>query len=437
MFCFTWRSVVAGLQMSVMDGYLVDQFLNEDAKLFHSVWTNLVGAAIAIHCGFGRVIEVFRVVRIEVFTWKFERTRGPSKWSKKEMCRREHSLHNLRNLQWTEWNGYLRPRAELISIKDFQKMKPPVFGGGIDPSRADDWELGMEKIFAVMTSAQCPETHKTIRDSRANEFSNLKQPDSMSMAGYDKKFTELSRYASHLVATDALRAQRLVDGLNDKYRLQVKLSGKRTYTDVLNVALMVEEEQAKMRGSDGGQQTKRINYVPPKDQRGASSFKKRNTKYIGVESGWSQGGSSSSGSGSQLCPKCGRMHRGQCYRDMGACFKCGAVGHVMKNCPTWAKQSVATPAATISSGQSTGTKPDAGKKQARAFALIPGDPENANSVVSEKLRVPPGKTLSSQCGIYTEGRFSHNISRCLVSFKRVLDHPPAPENVKEIDMVSL
>ncbi|KAH7835690.1 hypothetical protein Vadar_028821 [Vaccinium darrowii] len=210
------------------------------------------------------------------------------------------------------------PRAELISIKDFQKMKPPMFGGGIDPSRADDWELGMEKIFAVMTPAQCPEMHK------------------------------------------------------------VKLSGKRTYTDVLNVALMVEEEQAKVRGSDGGQQPKRINYVSPKDQRGASSFKKRNTN----TSGWSQGGSSGSGSGSQLCPKCGRMHRGPCYRDMGACFKCGAVGHMMKNCPTWAKQSVATPTATISSGQSTGTKLDAGRKQARAFALIPGDPESANSVVS-------------------------------------------------------
>ncbi|KAH7860538.1 hypothetical protein Vadar_014671 [Vaccinium darrowii] len=312
------------------------------------------------------------------------------------------------------------PRAELISIKDFQKMKPPMFGGGIDPSRADDWELGMEKIFAVMTPAQCPEMHKvvlatynfegeahrwwlqqrereanmtwgrflevfhekyypqTIRDSRANEFSNLKQPDNMSTAEYDKKFTELSRYAPHLVATDTLRAQRFVNGLNDKYRLQVKLSGKRTYTDVLNVALMVEEEQAKVRGSDGGQQTKRINYVSPKDQRGASSFKKRNTN----TSGWSQGGSSGSGSGSQLCPKCGRMHRGPCYRDMGACFKCGAVGHMMKNCPTWAKQSVATPAATISSGQSTGTKLDAGRKQARAFALIPGDLESANSVVS-------------------------------------------------------
>ncbi|KAH7837821.1 hypothetical protein Vadar_018448 [Vaccinium darrowii] len=234
----------------------------------------------------------------------------------------------------------------------------------------------------------------------------------MLTAKYDKKFTELSKYAPHLVATDALRAQRFVDGLNDKYRLQVKLSGKRTYTDVLNVALMVEEDQAKVRGSDGGQQTKRINYMPPKDQRGASSFKKRNTN----TSGWSQGGSSSSGSGSQLCPKCGRMHRGQCYRDMRACFKCGTVGHMMKNCPTWAKQSVATPAATTSSGQSTGTKPNAGKKQARAFALIPGDPENANSVVSEHctevfLKMGDGRiTLNTNFG----GKFVNDPSKSYI-----------------------
>lgn len=58
------------------------------------------------------------------------------------------------------------PRAELISIKNFQKMKPPVFGGGIDPSRADDWKLGMEKIFAVMTPAQYISKNKSTCQKR-------------------------------------------------------------------------------------------------------------------------------------------------------------------------------------------------------------------------------------------------------------------------------
>lgn len=57
------------------------------------------------------------------------------------------------------------------------------------------------------------------------------------------------------------------------------------------------------------------------------------------------------------------------------------MGHMMKNCPTWAKPGAA-PTATTSSGQSTGTKPDVGKRQGRVFALVPEDLQNANSVVS-------------------------------------------------------
>lgn len=41
-----------------------------------------------------------------------------------------------------------QPMAEM-SIKDFQKMKPPIFERGFDPLKADNWVLGMEKIFAV------------------------------------------------------------------------------------------------------------------------------------------------------------------------------------------------------------------------------------------------------------------------------------------------
>ena len=33
------------------------------------------------------------------------------------------------------------------------------------------------------------------------------------------------------------------------------------------------------------------------------------------------------------CLKCGKKHNGVCYRESGACFKCGQMGHCIKNCP--------------------------------------------------------------------------------------------------------
>ncbi|KAH7855858.1 hypothetical protein Vadar_029787 [Vaccinium darrowii] len=240
-------------------------------------------------------------------------------------------------------------RDGLMSIKDFQKMKPPLFEGGIDPSKADDWELGMEKIFVVVNPAQCSEVHKvvlatyslegeahrwwvqqrgrepnmtwarflevfhekyypqTIRDSKVSEFSELKHRNCLSVARYDKKFPDLSRFAPHMVATDAPRAQRFVEGLNDELRPQVKMLRLQTYVDVLNVSLMLESELAKVNGKSGGQQVKRTNYLLPVAKRGNNSFKKQNTSVFGRNYGSGSGGNNSR---APLCPKCGRFHRG-------------------------------------------------------------------------------------------------------------------------------
>lgn len=84
----------------------------------------------------------------------------------------------------------------------------------------------------------------------------------MSLAEYDKKFMELSRFAPHMVATGALRAKRFEDGLNEELRGVVKMLSLQTYTDLLNVSLMSGKEWARISGKDGGQQMKCTNYVP-------------------------------------------------------------------------------------------------------------------------------------------------------------------------------
>ena len=43
--------------------------------------------------------------------------------------------------------------------KEFKKMKPPQFHGGLDPLKAEAWVLGIEKLFEVFS---CSETQKVL-----------------------------------------------------------------------------------------------------------------------------------------------------------------------------------------------------------------------------------------------------------------------------------
>ena len=43
--------------------------------------------------------------------------------------------------------------------KEFKKMKPPQFHGGLDPLKAEAWVLGIEKLFEVFP---CSDTQKVL-----------------------------------------------------------------------------------------------------------------------------------------------------------------------------------------------------------------------------------------------------------------------------------
>ncbi|KAG5516372.1 hypothetical protein RHGRI_037180 [Rhododendron griersonianum] len=110
--------------------------------------------------------------------------------------------------------------------------------------------------------------------------------------------------------------------------------------------------------TSGNEQRRQVSYVPPRNQGGSNPFKKQNTG----TSGWSQGSSSGGGNQNRPCGKCGRVHTGQCYRDAGACYKCGQMGHLMRNCTNAPRPGFVGPIATTSSAQSSGTKLDSGKR---------------------------------------------------------------------------
>ncbi|XP_028114966.1 uncharacterized protein LOC114312868 [Camellia sinensis] len=248
----------------------------------------------------------------------------------------------------------------------FMKMKPPTFFGGIKPLKAETWLLEMEKLFEVFP---CTEIHKVLlatytlkdeaqrwwlliqntngnmmwtgfneifyekyfpqyfRDRKVSEFQELKQ-GRMSVAEYEVKFTELARFAPHMVDTDYKKACKFEGGLNLDIFDRVGVLKLPTYVQVLDRSLMAKVTLAPMKQSKAPTATidwrgKRSGYGFRKDRSHVN--KKQNT-------GFTSSSSQSSGS-IPVCPDCGRRHRGVCYRASDACFQCGKTGHMVKDCP--------------------------------------------------------------------------------------------------------
>ncbi|XP_028065933.1 uncharacterized protein LOC114268900 [Camellia sinensis] len=130
--------------------------------------------------------------------------------------------------------------------KEFKKMKPPIFKGGIDPMKAEAWVLYVEKLFEVFP---CTEAQKVqlaaftledeactwwmltivehqgltwtrflelfydkyfpqcMRDKKVTEFETLRQGNK-TIAEYEAQFVELAWFAPHMMDTDHKKARK-------------------------------------------------------------------------------------------------------------------------------------------------------------------------------------------------------------------------------------
>ncbi|GFZ12732.1 hypothetical protein Acr_23g0011170 [Actinidia rufa] len=226
------------------------------------------------------------------------------------------------------------PMESVAVVRQFLKLKPPTFKGVIDPVKANNWILAMEKNFRLLRRREQQKVEirsyllageasrwwnlkevrepkmdwarfkvifreklvpRAVQNVKCSEFEHLKQLGT-TIADYEGSFTNLAEYAPHLVATDEMRARRFEDGLRHKIKRVIRPLVLPTYTEVLDRAIIVEQDEierkkyfdSKRRQNFGG--------------KGTSGQKKQKPEMKSRNFGNNPKGQV------QVCQKCGRYH---------------------------------------------------------------------------------------------------------------------------------
>ncbi|XP_074367382.1 uncharacterized protein LOC141707862 [Apium graveolens] len=153
-------------------------------------------------------------------------------------------------------------QAMANAFKSFKLVKPPEFHCVADPVQARAWLKEVEKTFERIGTEEAHKTNfatyllkgekydpKFMEIQMQRKFLELKQ-ENMSVAEYEAKFTELSRFVPQLVSIEEKKAERFQQGL--KQWIQNKLA----ILEITDYATLVQKATIAEAGSEMSQKMK-------------------------------------------------------------------------------------------------------------------------------------------------------------------------------------
>ncbi|RVW22176.1 Transposon Ty3-G Gag-Pol polyprotein [Vitis vinifera] len=205
----------------------------------------------------------------------------------------------------------------------------------------------------------------SVRRQKVGEFIRLEQGD-MTVAQYEAKFTELSRFSPQLIATEEEKALKFQDGLKPYLKNKISILKLGVYSEVVDRALIAEKDNEELH-----------QYREQQRKRNRSDGAHGNQAQRRSTSGRNQNKGKAAQNLDGACPTCGKKHGGRpCYRETGACFGCGKQGHLIRDCPENTKFITGKPK---EENKEDKQKP---KAQGRVFAMTHRDAQATSDVVT-------------------------------------------------------
>ncbi|XP_063938038.1 uncharacterized protein LOC135147914 [Daucus carota subsp. sativus] len=188
----------------------------------------------------------------------------------------------LMRMQATNLNQQQRQPETGVTFKAFQSVHPPEFRGSADPAEARTWLKEIEKAFELVKVGEEQKTvfasyflkgeanywwesrkglegagviqwekfnelflekyfPRYVQDKMEIKFLELKQGN-LSVAEYEAKFTELSRFVPEYVDSEIKRAKRFQQGLKQWIRSRIAMFELKEYPAMVQKAMIIEGE---------------------------------------------------------------------------------------------------------------------------------------------------------------------------------------------------
>ncbi|XP_022155925.1 uncharacterized protein LOC111022925 [Momordica charantia] len=252
-------------------------------------------------------------------------------------------------------------QEEVQFIRDFKRFGPPVFNGVSErPTAAEEWVRELEALYVYLgcsddfkvrgavfmlqgeavnwwESVAAAEDHAnvpvtwarfkdllyeyyfpvTVRNEKRAEFLRLTQ-ESLIVAQYERKFTELSRFGMQYIPTEQLKIDKFIDGLRREIKGLLVLKEPTTYAAAVRCALVMdkcleEPQSQQVIGSSSGVKRKFASFSSSQPSRGHQHNGQRQTT-------------------PPACPSCKKNHAGPCWVGKRICYRCQKEGHFAREC---------------------------------------------------------------------------------------------------------